>query len=123
MKANTLTILAGSSMTGTATINSAAIPVDQLWGFAIQAEWTGTPTGTIKLQASCDAPIGTNQTSSGTSTVTNWTDITDSSYSITGSAGNYMWNVQAAGYRFVRLTYTNASSTGSLSATMSTKGV
>lgn len=123
MKQNTIALLTASAMTGTTTVNSAAIPVDQLWGFAIQAVWTGTPNGTIKLQASCDAPTSTTQTSSGTSAVVNWTDIADSSVTIAGSAGNYMWNISSAAYRFVRVTYTNTSSTGVLSATMSAKGV
>lgn len=123
MKANTIAVLTNSEMTGTTVVNSAAIPVDQLWGFAIQAAWTGTPTGTIKLQASCDAPDRTNQTSSGSATVANWTDIADSSYAIAGAEGTYMWNVTSASYRFVRVVYTNASGDGVLDVTMCAKGV
>src|SRR4051812_6788350 len=118
MKQNTITLLTNAVMTGTTEVDSPTIPCDQLWGFAIQAVWTGTPNGTLKLQASCDAPLLTSQTSNGTSNVTNWTDIADSSVVIAGAAGNYMWNVTVAGYRFVRLVYVNTSSTGVLNVTM-----
>ncbi len=123
MKCNTITLLSGSSMTGTTTVNSAPIELDQIYGYAIQAAWTGTPNGTIKLQGSCDAPARQTQTSNGgPDSVTVWTDIADSSQNISGSAGNYMWNVNGAFYRFVRLTYTNSSSTGTLSANIVLKG-
>lgn len=123
MKQNTIILLSAAAMTSTTEVDSAAIPVDQLWGFAIQAVWTGTPTGNLKLQASCDAPLLTTQTSNGTSSVTNWTDVADTTVAVAGAAGNYMWNVTSAAYRFVRLVYINASGTGVLSATMSAKGV
>jgi hypothetical protein len=122
MKTNVITLLSASSMTGTSTVTSSPIPIDQLWGFAIQAVWTGTPTGTLKLQASCD-PITPANASGSTPVVTNWTDVADSSSSIAGAAGSYLWNVSSASYNFVRLVYTNASSTGSLSAKATLKGV
>ena len=37
-----------------ATKNGAAFPLDQLVGFALQIEISGTPTGVFKLQVSCD---------------------------------------------------------------------
>lgn len=123
MKNNTITLVTNGSMTGTTTINSPAIPVDQAWGYAVHAVWTGTPTGTLKLQASCDAPLLTNQTSSGVTTVTNWTDITSSSVAVAGAAGDYMWNVTTGSYRFFRLVYTNISGTGTLNALTNVKGV
>lgn len=125
MKNNTivLTISSSGAMASTNTITSNAIPVDQLWGFAIQAVWTGTPTGTIKLQASSDSPVGDNAIADPSSTITNWSDISNSSYSITGAAGNYMWNFSGCGFRFVRVSYTNASGSGTLTAKLSAKGV
>lgn len=126
MKNNTITLVISGSgaMTGTNTITSDPIPVEQLWAYAIQAVWTGTPNGTLKLQASCDAPDKAVQASNGGPyTVTNWTDISGSSNSVTGSAGSFMWNVSDVGYRFVRLSYTNSSSSGTLTAKASLKGI
>lgn len=111
-------------MTGTTTIVSNPIPLDQIYGFAIQAIWTGSPTGAIKLQASCDSPgRETAQSNGGPDTVTNWTDVTNSSYSISGSAGNYMWNFNGSFYRYIRVSYTNSSGTGTLTAQITPKGV
>lgn len=125
MKSNTIqfTFTPNATMTGTATIVSNPIPLDQIYGFAIQAFWTGSPTGTLKLQASSDSPGRETQTSSGgPDAVTNWSDVTNSSYSITGSAGNYMWNFNGAFYRYVRISYTNISGTGTMAAEISAKG-
>lgn len=122
MKSNSITMMTGGVMTGTSTIVSDAIPLDQIIAFAIQAVYTGTPVGTIKLQASCDAPERTNQTSNGTSTPMNWTDVIDSPYAVSG-AGTFMWNVTTSGYRFVRVVYTNTSGIGVLGALMCAKGV
>jgi hypothetical protein len=110
-------------MTGTTEIDSAPLRVDQIFGLAIQATWTGTPNGTIKLQASCDTPPTASQVANGgPDAVTNWSDISDSSYSISGVAGNYMWNINGAFYNYIRIVYVNASSTGSLSAKACVKG-
>lgn len=126
MKANTIILtMSSTSMTGTNVRTSQAIPIDQLWGFAIQVVWTGTPTGTFKLQASCDAPAQETQTSNGGPyVITNWDDVTDSPYSVAGAAGSYTWNVREPAYRFVRLVYTNASGSGTItSSKLSAKGV
>lgn len=124
MKSNTITLLTNASMTGTDTITSAPIPLDQIYGYAIQASWTGTPTGTFSLQASSESPPTQSQVANGgPDNITLWDTIANSSYSIAGSSGTYMWNVNLAFYRYVQLVYTNTSGTGSLSAIMSAKGI
>ncbi len=40
-----------------ATINSQAVQVYNAFSFGIQIVFTGTPTGSFKLQASCDSAI------------------------------------------------------------------
>lgn len=125
MKANviTLTISAGGVMTGTTVITSNPVRLDQIYGYAIQAVYTGSPVGTLKLQASSDSPARQTQVSNGgPDVVTNWTDITDSSEAVSG-AGSFMWNVTGCFYNYVRLVYTNASGTGVLTAKLSEKGV
>ena len=124
MKSNTLQLISAGVMTGTAVVESAPIPLEQIFGYAVQAVWTGTPNGSIKLQASCDNPGRDNQASNGgPDEVTNWTDIASSSYAITGSAGNYMWNVSDAYYRYFRVVYTNTSSVGVLNVKAVVKGI
>jgi hypothetical protein len=124
MKSNTIVLLTNAAMTGTTTVESAPIPLEQIFGYAVQAVWTGTPNGSLKLQASCDAPGRDNQTSNGgPDDVTNWTDIAGSTLAITGVAGNYMYNVTDAFYRYFRVVYTNTSGVGSLSVKAVVKGV
>lgn len=124
MKSNTVNVITAGSMTGTATITSASIPIDQLIGIALQAVWTGTPNGTIKLQGSVDGPTGQTQVSNGgPDTIANWTDISDSSYSITGVAGNFLWDFDQPNFRNIRVVYTNTSSTGTLNVKACLKGI
>lgn len=90
-----------------ASVNSSALDLDQVLGFSCEAVWTGTPTGTIKLQISDDLV-------SSCSNVSNWIDYTNSSTATGGGAGTYLWNVAQASYRCVRVAYVRSSSTGSL---------
>ena len=85
-----------------ADINSVAIPLNQIFGYAIQIFFTGTPTGTFKLQSSCDA-------NSGNTNPVNWSDISKSTFSVT-AAGDVEWNVTDVGYTWVRVVYTDGSS-------------
>lgn len=73
--------------------------------------WTGTPTGTIALQFSQDG--------------TNWTTMVLSP-AITqpaGSAGNDGSNVNQFPYKYIRVTYTRSSGSGSLTVWMSAKEI
>lgn len=125
MKANviTLNISNGGVMTDSTTIVSDPIRVDQIYGYAIQAVYTGAPIGTLSLQASCDSTGRQTQVSSGgPDSVTNWNTITNSPQAISG-AGAFTWNVNGSFYNYVRLVYVNTSGTGVLTAKMSEKGV
>lgn len=106
------------------TINSSAYNVQQSYGVAIQAVFTGTPTGTFKLQASADPATNIQPgQGAGGNPVLDWVDIADSSYSVT-AAGNYMWNVFDIMYNFIRLVYTDTSggtSTAVLNAVINAK--
>lgn len=110
-------------MTGTTVVNSNPIRLDQIYGFAVQAVWTGTPTGTFKLQASCDTPPNQSQVANGgPDPITHWDDIANSSYAVGGSAGSYTWNFNGSFYNYMRLVYTNASGTGTVTANLCVKG-
>lgn len=81
---------------------------------SIQAVFSGTPVGTFKLQISNDAV-------NAAASVTNWSDYTGSSTSIS-AAGDYVWNLSSAGYRWVRVVYTKISGTGTANAYLTAKG-
>lgn len=96
------------------TINGPAMPLEQSLHFSFQVKWTGTPTGTLKLQASNDIDA----------TVTDWEDIPGSSVAIAGAAGQQVYNYTNAPFRWVRLVYTASSGSGTLSkALFSAKGI
>lgn len=95
---------------------SEPIPLKSIFGFSMSATITGTPTGTIKLQASNDAD--TNETQYNTSLLkppavlpgsTSWVDIEDSDFAVS-AAGTTFWNVSDVNYAWVRVAYVDGSS-------------
>ena len=108
--------------------NSQYQPLRNIYTYAIQAVVTGTPAGSIKLQASADPE--TNDTQYNSTNLppavgpTNWADITGSTF-LLAAAGVTMWNVDFAGYNYVRVTYTDTSggvSTATMTITFNGKG-
>lgn len=103
-------------------INSTQSVIVDIYGFCIQAVITGTPTGTLKLQASSDA---LNESGSGrVAPAINWTDVANSSFAITTS-GNTVWNYNGAFFNFVRVVYLDSSggtSTAVLNVNINVKG-
>jgi hypothetical protein len=104
---------------------SQPIQLNQVLGFSIQAQITGTPTGTIFLQASTDSntPLATLAPDSPT-LPTNWDTVVDSPFSVT-EAGTCTWNHQQTMFNWVRIGYTDLSSgasTATVSARINTKG-
>ena len=112
-----------------ASYNSPYTPLKNIYTYSVAAIITGTPTGTIKLQASNDPETNDTQTNS-TGLIpavgpTNWVDIANSSFSLS-AAGETMWNVNAVGYNYVRVVYTDGSSgtsTARLAIIVNCKGV
>lgn len=105
-----------------ATINSQAMQLLQMVTYSIQIFFTGTPTGSFKLQASddtCPNPVPDIVWPQ------NWTDVKDSTFNV-AAAGNVMWTVEFPGYNWVRVVYTDTSSGTSTaiitSATFNAKG-
>lgn len=89
-------------------------------GYSIQAIITGSPVGSLKLQGSND-PVPNSSFLVPTYTVTNWTDIADSTEAVTG-AGTIMYNVEGVYYNWVRAVYTSTSGTGTLTIQFNSKG-
>lgn len=101
--------------------NSPYVPLKQIYTYCMAANISGTPTGTIQIQASNDPE--TNDTQSNTTAnlppavgPTNWVTITNSPFVVTTS-GETMWNVNFVGYNYVRVQYIDSSG-GTSTATM-----
>lgn len=103
---NTQNIIPASTVMNT-TLNSQAMQLLNMFGFNIQIVFTGTPTGTFKLQASSD-PIYKGAPGHQF-TPTNWTDVVNSSQAVT-AAGNISWNYSGSYFNYVRVVYTDTSS-------------
>lgn len=109
---NTQNIIPAGTVMNT-TINSSAMQLKDMYGYAIQVVFTGTPTGTFKLQASCDPVTKADQIFGSNGAVvytpTNWTDIVDSPDEVV-AAGSVMWSATGiTGYNYVRVVYTDTS--------------
>lgn len=109
------------------TVNSVAVPLQNLMGYAIQVSFTGTPNGAFKLQSSCDNPANVTATGGLASQFlpTHWTDVAGSSFTVS-AAGNVEWNYTFDMSSWVRVVYTDASGGASTaviaSATFNGKG-
>lgn len=95
------------------TINSLAMQLNEMVNFSVQIVFTGTPTGSFKLQAS-DDPVPKQTMTPGangvvTFTPVHWSDIANSSFTVT-AAGDVMWDYNNRGFTYVRAVYTDTSS-------------
>lgn len=117
-----ITIMNAVDMSTAGAQYSNGVDLDFMALGAIQAVFTGSPVGTLKLQISTDnVPAPTLGSANMASNVVNWSDYTGSSVAVTTS-GNFVWNLSFIGYRWIRLAYTKTSGTGSLTVTASGKG-
>jgi hypothetical protein len=106
-------IITDGAMASTNTISSEAFSIEHMFGFSVSAIWTGTPNGTLKLQFA---------NSQNTPVSGDWIDITSATKSITGAAGSWYWNEANFFGKWIRATYTNTSSTGTLQVRLNAKG-
>lgn len=118
--------IAGAPIAGTSMASSFhtdGVNLISQYAYSIQATWaSGTsPAGTFTLEGSNDA--GDTGSGQGVSQPTNWTSITGSAQIIAGTPGSILYDVTECSYRWVRLVYTAASGSATLSATMNVKGV
>lgn len=97
-------VITAGDMTG--DVAGTSIEVKECRIYTVQATYTGTPTGTLKLQGSNDN--------------TTWTDVPNSSISLSGSPGNSLLS-DTPGYAYARIFYAHTSSTGTLNATFNAK--
>lgn len=79
--------------------------------YSMAAILSGSPAGTIKLQASNDPATNDTQiNSTGLAPAvgpSNWVDVTNSTFTIAGPQ-EVMWNVRDPAYNYVRIVYTGS---------------
>jgi hypothetical protein len=97
-----------------ADVESSPILLDQIYGFAMQAVYTGAPDGVLKIQVSCDITSFADK-------VVNWDDLASSSV-IISAAGITTYNVDAQFYKWVKIVYTFSAGTGVLNVAYNSKG-
>ncbi len=113
MRVKNLNMIPAGSVSISANATLEEVCVEHISDYSIQLVFSGTaPTGTFSLQYSNDDVDPTN-----------WTDDSDSEQDIT-AGGNLMWNVENAGYKWVRVKYARTSGTGNITvARCQIKGV
>lgn len=89
------------------SITSTVEDLSNITNYSVHAVWTGTPTGTLDLQASNDG--------------VNFISLLGSLINTGGAAGQHMFEVTSTSMDKVRLVYTFSSGSGTLTATYSAK--
>lgn len=98
-------IISNGSMAG--SLSATPVDISEFPCYSVHGIWTGSPVGTISVQGSNDG--------------TNFVEV--ASQATGGSAGQYLLNVEKAGYKFVRVQYTRTSGTGALTVYLSGKRI
>lgn len=119
--------LSNQTMTGTATLTSAVSNIKYKDSVSMQFQWTGTPNGTFVVQGSLDY-IPTVQQSGGTPNAGTWIpipvkDVSGNPPIAAGAAGQILCNLNQLGFPWIRVQYTNTSSTGVLTGYISAKSL
>ena len=94
-------------------VTSAVSFIEHMLLYNVQATITGSPVGTLKLQACIDVATPTVSSS--------WNDVASSTVTISG-ADIVMYDVSDISYKWVRLVYTRTSGTGAITALINAKG-
>lgn len=116
MKYSNLSLFAAgvTSVTLNANWTSKPFRLELRDGGSIQLNWTGTPSGTFKVQCSNDAGQTTDSGNPDSVTgLNNWTDITGATAAAGGAAGSAVFDITTQ-VRWVRVVYTFSASTGTL---------
>ena len=106
MRINENTLVSAADMGADITSRSQVLP--HIFGYCIQAVWTGSPVGVMTLEASNDGVI--------------WSTVDGSTEAISG-AGDGIYHVTDVFYAAVRLKYARTSGTGTLNASINLKGI
>lgn len=109
------------------TITGPATPLKNIYTYCMAANYTGSATGSIRLQVSNDPETNDTQPLGVPSPLpVHWADLANSTFAITSGVTETMWNVRDVGYNYVRVVYTDGSggtSTATMSVVINAKGV
>jgi len=84
-----------------ASTESQVFDITKCSGFAVQLVWTGSPTGTAKIQGSLNGTV--------------FSDIASASVATGGSSGDFLFNTSdLVHYHHIKIIYTSTSGTGSM---------
>lgn len=103
----TVKLFENQAISGTTVYTSDAVDLGLISGYSLQISTTSTATGVLKAQVSNDGSV--------------WTDVPNSgntAHTSVSGAGNYYKNVANDYYRYVRVVYTNATNSGTLSVVL-----
>lgn len=122
--------LANQTMTGTSVITSPQTNITYKDNIGVQLQWTGTPTGTFTVQGSLDYNPGLPQSGGATGganagvwTTINAVDQSGNPPVAAGAPGQILMNLQELCFPWLRIQYTNASGTGTLTGYISGKSI
>lgn len=103
--------LGANNMTGTAAVVSVVLNMEHYDSVGLEADWTGTPTGTFQLEGSNRYDPATDP-----NITTPFRAITLASppANPAGSASGWLLDLNQIPFKWIRLRYTNASGTGKL---------
>lgn len=112
-----LKLMSGATMTGATTVTSSATSISRRNGFSMQVNVTGTPVGTFDIQGSVDYNPGLPQ-SEGSYNAGNWVSISPLSATptVSGAATSILFDMQAVTFPWIRISYTNSTSSGQFDA-------
>jgi len=114
-------LMSGAVMSGGTTVTSSATSILRRNSFSMQINVTGSPYGTFDVQGSLDYNPGLPQ-SEGMYNTGNWVSLTLSpTPAVTGSATSILLDIQNPSFPWIRLSYTNSTSSGQFDAWICSK--
>lgn len=109
MRPSNVLALDAVAVSGTTAYASAAIECQQLLSVSAHCVSTSTATGAYKLQASNDPKTNIAQNN----VPTNWFDIPSATQNVTAGSSTGIPKTELS-YEWIRVVYTNATNTGSI---------
>lgn len=110
-------IITNGAMASTNTLTSSVVDIRGFDNISLQANWTGTPNGTFYVDVCSDY----NPNYSGATGT--WTTITPTLGAPTGAAGTSFLDAIQTSAPYIRVRYTNSSSTGTLNVYLGAKAL
>ena len=92
-----------------ATITSLGIDIKNRHGISVILKLTGSPVGTLSVEASNDDTLDASKISADS-----WVGISGMSQAVT-AADSFMWNFALSHFRWIRFKWTKTSGTGTIS--------